>query len=270
METPPHPLRYYIILDDNEHGPFGVRELEQLIHDHVASPSSVVREEDSLQKVLLSDVLKNAEKYESNLKRKRIIPTLLLCIFVLFTILISMIFYGFYNRITSLENSLSLLITTENEGTLFKVNSEINIIHNKLNKFEEDLISLQEKLSENNSNQNKLYEETNKKLLEYNIQSKKQVSDLDSSIQEKLTAHAIEMEKISKTFSIEFNNLNQSIKLINGMLNKNKISIDKIIKNSEDNKVNLNKRFEKIEDTQLKYLESLNFLNKRIDNINKK
>jgi cell division protein FtsI/penicillin-binding protein 2 len=146
MESAP-PQRYYIYIEDQEHGPFEVGELEQLVKDQITTLSTPARALDSLQKVSIGDILKNAKHFETEFKRKNLNVKIITSFFIFFIILIVMIFYGFYNRIKSVESYIKkhqddqkAILSTENQNTKNIFNIEIESLAKQNKNLSEELI----------------------------------------------------------------------------------------------------------------------------------
>lgn len=272
MEFKSRPLRYYVVLDNNEHGPFSILELQQLIKEKVALHSSFVREEDSLEKILLGEVLKNAKKYESNLRKKRAIPIILLCTFVLFIILISMIFYGFYDKITSLENSLSESVILINSNTLQSVEKDINNLKEKIDKIESaknvyqkelndfkilvsvDFEKIKKSLEDSSLILNNLLATIQKEVNDNKIDYVNQINNANAGFNKNINLLGIKLENFEKKLA--------SYQKIFDALNDN-------IKQNNENIVKSNKKIEFINSTLNDHKTSLIYLGEEINKLKK-
>lgn len=269
MDHPPHPLRYYIILDENEHGPFEIKDLERLIKDQVATYSTVLREENSLQRVSLKEVLDAAKSYETNLKKKKILPSILFGGFLLVTALIVLIFFGFYNRITSLESyiesqksDLKENFTSANEGTKSIFQKEISDLQGKTK-------SIHQKIDIYNSNLDKLNDsltKTEEKLGDF-------ISDLAKKTQTALELHKNEQQIFAQEYKHEIQGIIESLAIINKELQKTQGLFSDLAKKNQltaKDLDNFKKEIDELKVRQEEHLKRLNIIDGKMLNIKTK
>jgi|688.fasta_scaffold556799_1 septal ring factor EnvC (AmiA/AmiB activator) len=214
------PQKYYVYLENQEHGPFEVSELEQLVRDHVATHSTLARAVDSLQKLPLGDILNEAKSYESEAKRKKLFPRFLVFLSSIFLLLITMLFYGFYNRIKSVESYVKkhqddqkAIFSAETQNTKNILDVEIKSIKNNIEILNENLIKNTNSLNQLKTSSINLNKEFNQRL-----------SDFSKNTQEDFSKQEFEVQKITTDSNLKLSDLDKDLLL----LDKKVTSLEKI------------------------------------------
>lgn len=246
------PQKYYVYLENQEHGPFEIGELEKLVTDCVATRASLARAVDSLQKIPLGDILNDAKRYESEAKRKKFIPRIYAILFVIFFMLFFALFFGFYNRIKSVESYIDKhqedqksIFSTESKNAKSAIDVELSLIKEQL-----ELIKINVEKNRNshiqayNSSSN-LYKELNQRI--------SNISDVNSEAIQKFT-----ISNVSKLSEIE-NRLIQ-LDLKNKSIEKASLSFPQIIDVVKNDVAGLEKRqfeFKSSQDKHREWIERL-------------
>jgi hypothetical protein len=155
MKSESSTKRFYVRIEDREHGPFELTEIRNLVNEGIASMHFPVREENSLETIEIKNLLDDPGVLDKKQKKPLFFPTALLFLFFLIALSINFISYSildkrfdyfsenqkkfFMDSIKDFNNS----INNEIQVSIPKRIEEIKLLNIKqqeeLNRFEEEL-----------------------------------------------------------------------------------------------------------------------------------
>jgi hypothetical protein len=116
--------KYYVQIEDREHGPFHIKELQNLLNEQIATPNSLVREENSLETTDIQSLLNQPAAFKEQKVASRP-PTITGSTIISLSVILIIITLGFYYKNSELSK---LLISQreEFEARLYNLKNEIN------------------------------------------------------------------------------------------------------------------------------------------------
>jgi len=218
--------KYYILLEESEHGPFSIAELKGLVSDQIANSETPAREEADYTWKSIAEILKTPHQSISNyinqgetFKAKPNYQNLTIGgIFLIFLILISINYKITTKALSEIQNEIDGFDNLIKEKTYA---NDIEILRNELMDLNLQISTLQESNKENSLEVKKIKENytTNKKFLSDALdklidQYTAKLSELSKTFENKNNEIETSLQEIS-TFSKSISDTKNSFKILN-------------------------------------------------------
>jgi peptidoglycan hydrolase CwlO-like protein len=217
--------KYYILLEESEHGPFSIAELKGLLSDQIADSETPAREEADSTWKSIAEILKtphfisNDTIQEENIKAKPNYQNLIIGgISLILLILISINYIITKKALSEIQNDIDGFDNLIKEKTYA---NDIKILRNELVELNLQISTLQESNNENSLEVKKIKENytINKKFLADALdklinQYTEKLSELSKTFENRNNEIETNLQEIS-TFSKSISDLKNSFKILN-------------------------------------------------------